>query len=131
MTSDSALKFLIFILKFMPTNGRMPDKTTANIKLRPLLLYRYILHNKLFSLFFLFIGVSILLKAFVGVDFTIPCVIKLTTGHECLGCGITTACTHLARMEFTQAVHANALAIPLVIAFIIYLIWDVRNFLSR
>ncbi|MBL4752937.1 MAG: DUF2752 domain-containing protein [Flavobacteriales bacterium] len=109
----------------------MPDKTTANNKLKPPLVYRYILHNKLFSLFFLFVGMSILFKAFVGVDFTIPCPIKLATGHECLGCGITTACTHLVRMEFTQAVHANALAIPLVGAFIIYLIWDVRNFLGH
>jgi len=41
------------------------------------------------AVFFSYLVLSTILKSYTNIDFTIPCFIKYSTGHECYGCGLT------------------------------------------
>lgn len=71
--------------------------------------YFYFKTYWLSTAFFGYLVMSTLLKSFTSIDLTIPCFIKYFTGHKCLGCGLTTAVTHLLRLDFQAAFKANAL----------------------
>jgi len=70
--------------------------------------------------YFLF---SVLLKSYLHLDITIPCMYKLFTGNPCWGCGLTRACVHLSRLDLHAAYHSNPLVyILLPIIFLIFFI---------
>lgn len=50
-----------------------------------------------------------ILRSYTEIDMTIPCLIRYYTGHRCYGCGMTSAATHLLRLDFYAAFQANAL----------------------
>lgn len=73
------------------------------------LFIRYIKKYSLTVVLLMYLGGTTVLKAFTQIDITIPCLIKLFTGHSCYGCGLTTAVTHLLKFEIHEAYEANAL----------------------
>lgn len=78
------------------------------------LFVHYISANKLSSIFWGYIFVSVMLKTISIVDITIPCPIKSCFGISCLGCGLTTATVFLVRLDFVNAWHANPLVFAIV-----------------
>ena len=89
---------------------------------------RYFLANKGFSLFYLFLMIGLILKATTDLNITIPCLYKLTTGLDCIGCGLTTAGSQVIRLNFAGAAEANWLIFPLIIGFGIYMYVDLKSF---
>lgn len=85
----------------------------------------YIRRNNGLILLCSFFIISVLCKAFFQIDFTIPCVFKLITHKECLGCGLTTAFVHFVKGEWFQAWNSNKLFLPIGFLFL-YLAF--RNF---
>lgn len=73
------------------------------------LVIKYIKTYWMSSIFFGYMIVTTLLKAFTSIDITIPCINYLVTGHTCYGCGMTTAVTHLLRFDIRAAFETNAL----------------------
>ena len=66
--------------------------------------------------------ITTILKSYTSIDMTIPCVILYSTNVECYGCGLTTAMTHLFKLDILAAFEANPLifiALPLLTYFII------------
>lgn len=73
----------------------------------------------------LYMAITTLLSSYSSFDFTVPCFIKYFTGHACYGCGLTTAVTHLLRMDPVAAYQANALVFIVlpVLCFLIVRHW--------
>lgn len=72
------------------------------------------------TLFLGFLVISTLLRAFTEINVTIPCLIRLVTGHQCLGCGLTTATIHLLKGDVQAAARANGLVfviLPVLLVF--------------
>lgn len=38
------------------------------------------------------------------------CILKLITGNDCFGCGMTRACMHLIHLDFNGAAHFNKIS---------------------
>jgi len=38
------------------------------------------------------------------------CVLKMITGNDCIGCGMTRACMHLIHLDFEGAAHFNKIS---------------------
>ena len=60
------------------------------------------------------------------------CLIKLLTGHECWGCGLTRAFAALSHFQFVQAYEYNHLIV--IIAPILLIIWVIilrENFYTK
>ena len=86
------------------------------------LIIRYLKANKLTSIFWGYIFVSIVLKAVSSIDITISCPIHSFFHINCLGCGITTATIAMLRFDFVGAWHANPLAfiiVPILLFFFV------------
>ena len=73
------------------------------------MILRYLRTYWLTVAFFTYLACTTVLKSITGTDFTMPCLIKYCTGHSCYGCGLTTAATHLVKLEIHQAYEANPL----------------------
>ncbi len=63
---------------------------------------------------------SVIIKSYLAVNFTIPCLIRYATGEKCFGCGLTTAVTDLLKLDFKSAYDSNPL-IFIVLPVLIYL----------
>ncbi len=73
----------------------------------------------------LILGLPVLFIIFVnvaaGAHLKNFCLIKLLTGHECWGCGLTRAFAALTHFQFIQAYNYNHLVI--IIAPLLFIIW--------
>ena len=74
---------------------------------------------------------GILLNAFTAYHILPPCLWRTLTGNPCLGCGLTTAFTHLCRLEFSAATAAHPLAIPIAILIVVGIAIDYYKFTRR
>ena len=77
--------------------------------------------RKLINFLFLFILGVLALIIYKVFNVGIPCPIKLLTGFDCPGCGITRAIVSLFELNFYQAFRYNMLVIFLLALYIIYL----------
>lgn len=66
-------------------------------------------------------------KAYAGVGFTIPCVVKSLLDIRCPGCGLTTAAVALAHLDPVKAFDANPLIFVVVPALPIYVYLSFRD----
>jgi hypothetical protein len=88
------------------------------------MIFSYLLKNKYYSLVVLYFFISILIKLFTGIDVTIPCIIHLTTGIHCPGCGLTGATLELLRFNPQGAFEKNPLIFPLIPLFGWFIVSD-------
>lgn len=88
----------------------------------------YLAHHRLITAVGLYFLVTVLIKSYTGLDYTIPCIFRTFLGFKCLGCGLTTACTHLAQGDTHSAYEANWLIFIVAPAGLFYLIKDFRRF---
>lgn len=56
-----------------------------------------------------YMGVSVVLKAFAGVDICLPCLWKSLLGVHCPACGLTTASVALLKGNLAMAYQSNPL----------------------
>jgi len=91
----------------------------------------YLRKNKISVAVLAYLVLSVLLKTATGIDVTAPCLIKLTTGHSCWGCGLTTATVHLLKLQFALAWETNALVFIALPAIAFMLIRDWMQFLRN
>lgn len=79
----------------------------------------------------LYAMIGIVLDAFTAYDILPPCLWRHLFGSACPGCGLTTAFTHLVRLEFRAAIDAHPLS-PLIAALLIVcIVIDYRKFVQR
>ena len=87
-------------------------------------LFNYSIHNWLFTFAGVYFLISILLFSYFKINIAVPCLIRLTTGFQCSGCGLTNAFAHIAKLEFTEAWAANKLSYVVLPAGLYYAIKD-------
>jgi len=73
------------------------------------LIISYLKTYWLTATFFAYMGGATIFKTYTSFDITVPCMIRYSTGHSCYGCGLTTAVTHLLRLDISAAYLANPL----------------------
>jgi hypothetical protein len=71
---------------------------------------------------------SVILFSYFKINIAIPCLIRLTTGLECPGCGLTHALAHLIRLEFSEAWSDNKLIFVILPAGLYYFLNDIKSF---
>jgi len=71
---------------------------------------------------------SVLIKLFLGLDFTIPCLWRMAFGFECPGCGLTTAFIACLKLNFERAFNINPLIFIVIPAALIYIVKDISHF---
>lgn len=96
-----------------------------------LFLFRYYKANSITASVLLYLLLSAVLKAMLAIDIGIPCLWKLLFHFECPGCGMTTAFTHLLRLDVDKADEANRSIFLLVPAAAGYLCFDFLKFKRR
>ncbi|QSE98313.1 DUF2752 domain-containing protein [Fulvivirga lutea] len=94
------------------------------------LISNYLKTYWLTAAFFGYLIFSVAIKSYVGLDYTIPCLIRYTTGIKCLGCGLTTAATHLLTLDFIGAYQSNPLIFIILPALVFLLINHWRKYLK-
>jgi len=76
----------------------------------------------------LYFLITVLLKSYTGIDYTIPCIYRTFFGFKCYGCGMTTACTYIVKGDLNSAYQTNWLIFIVAPAFIFYIIRDFIRF---
>ncbi len=94
-------------------------------------LYRYVRARWLETAVLSFIAVSILVKAYFDVGFTIPCISKTLLDIRCPGCGLTTAAVALAHLDLAAAWDANPLIFVVAPALPFYVVTSFREQMKR
>ena len=79
----------------------------------------------------LYAGIGIVLDAFTAYDILPPCLWHRLFGGACPGCGLTTAFTHLVRLEFRAAIDANPLSPLIALLLVACIVIDYRKFVQR
>ncbi|HWZ23547.1 MAG TPA: DUF2752 domain-containing protein [Cytophagaceae bacterium] len=91
-------------------------------------LFNYSIHNWLFTFATVYFLISILLFSYFKINIAVPCLIRLTTGFQCPGCGLTHAFAHIVKLEFTEAWTANKLSFIVLPAGAYYVVKDFISF---
>jgi hypothetical protein len=92
------------------------------------LIILYLKTNQLTVVFLSYMVGATLLKSYTAIDITFPCLIQYVTGHECYGCGLTTATAYLLKLDIPAAFEANALVFVVLPALLLMLIRHWLNF---
>lgn len=79
----------------------------------------------------LYAGIGIVLDAFTAYDILPPCLWRRLFGGACPGCGLTTAFTHLVRLEFRAAIEAHPLSPLIALLLVACIVIDYRKFVQR
>ena len=79
----------------------------------------------------LYAGIGIVLDAFTAYDILPPCLWRRLFGGACPGCGLTTAFTHLVRLEFRAAIDAHPLSLLIALLLVASIVIDYRKFVQR
>lgn len=79
----------------------------------------------------LYAGIGIVLEAFTAYDILPPCLWHRLFGGACPGCGLTTAFTHLVRLEFRAAIDAHPLSPLIALLLAACIVIDYRKFVQR
>lgn len=79
----------------------------------------------------LYAGIGIVLDAFTAYDILPPCLWHRLFGGACPGCGLTTAFTHLVRLEFCAAIDAHPLSPLIALLLVACIVIDYRKFVQR
>lgn len=79
----------------------------------------------------LYAGIGIVLDAFTAYDILPPCLWHRLFGSACPGCGLTTAFTHLVRLEFRAAIDAHPLSPLIALLLVACIVIDYRKFVQR
>ena len=79
----------------------------------------------------LYAGIGIVLDAFTAYDILPPCLWRRPFGGACPGCGLTTAFTHLVRLEFRTAIDAHPLSPLIALLLVACIVIDYRKFVQR
>lgn len=91
----------------------------------------YIKQNIIIGLVGIYFIFSVILRASTGINITIPCLWKTISGHNCPGCGLTTAFEYLVKLEFKAAIDSNWLILILLPFGLVYIIKDFVRFMNR
>lgn len=92
------------------------------------ILMAYAKYHWLYSVIGIYFTLSIILFSYFEINIGIPCLIRLTTGFECPGCGLTHAFAHLIRLEFLEAWADNKLISVIIPAGTYYFLNDLISF---
>ena len=92
---------------------------------------KYLRENIILTLIFCYFIVSVIFNAFNIIDITIPCLWTSIFGHECPGCGFTTACQKAIHLDFVGAFESNKLFFIIAPAFLYYIIKDYLAFRNK
>ena len=79
----------------------------------------------------LYAGIGIVLDAFTAYDILPPCLWHRLFGGAPPGCGLTTAFTHLVRLEFRAAIDAHPLSPLIALLLVACIVIDYRKFVQR
>lgn len=79
----------------------------------------------------LYAGIGIVLDAFTAYDILPSCLWHRLFGGACPGCGLTTAFTHLVRLEFRAAIDAHPLSPLIALLLVACIVIDYRKFVQR
>tara|TARA_B110000263_G_C15057621_1_gene395913 strand:- start:169 stop:462 length:294 start_codon:yes stop_codon:yes gene_type:complete len=71
--------------------------------------FSFFRENIIVALVLLYFVLSVLLKAFSGIDYLIPCLWKTFFGFECFGCGVTSSIIEIIKGNFQFAWEINKL----------------------
>ncbi|TAF66989.1 MAG: DUF2752 domain-containing protein [Cytophagales bacterium] len=91
----------------------------------------YFKQNTLILSLIAYLVISVLLKSYTGIDFTIPCPYNYFLGIECYGCGLTTACTKLAKGDLVGASQTNWLVFIVLPTWIAFMVLDLQHLYQR
>lgn len=95
------------------------------------LVYQYLWANKIISLVGSYIIFSVLIKVFLDIDISIPCLWKSLFSFNCPGCGLTTASVKLTGLDVVGAYQANPLIFAVVPGGVFYMLTDFIKFKKR
>lgn len=88
----------------------------------------YLRKNIYYSIALAFFVLSVLLKSANIIDITLPCLSKSLLDIECPGCGITTACVHIAHGNLAMAYESNFLVFIILPIALVLLVLDYKKF---
>ena len=95
------------------------------------MLIAYLRKRIVWASILLYAGIGIVLDAFTAYDILPPCLWHRLFGGACPGCGLTTAFTHLVRLEFRAAIDANPLSPLIALLLVACIVIDYRKFVQR
>lgn len=87
--------------------------------------------NRVMAAAVIYFGGGLVLMRFGGIDVLPPCLLKLVTGIDCPGCGMTTAMLHLLRLDPAAAYASNPLVFLVLPAVGAYLLKDFMRFMRE
>lgn len=89
---------------------------------------RYLRKHKLIGFVGSYLLLSVLLKSFLHVDITIPCLWKSIFNFSCPGCGLTTASIKMTKWDISGAYQANPLLFLILPSGVFYFVRDFSKF---
>jgi hypothetical protein len=92
------------------------------------ILFNYAKHNWLLTFLGAYFIISIFLFSYLNINIAIPCLIRLTTGFQCPGCGLSHAFAHMIKLEFTEAWVANKISFVVLPLGAYYVVKDFLSF---
>lgn len=92
---------------------------------------KYLTSNIVMAIVVFYFIIAVILKSLSIINITPPCLWTIIFGHECLGCGFTTACLKAIQLDFKGAFESNKLFFVVVPALTFYIAKDYFRFRKK